>query len=95
MVILCRVFLYFNPVHHEIEYDANYWLLSQARNHILANWFYEHHLCALNCVKLPISELLLPWDVWVSPQPHVQGNPKTGEMRGTGKSQSWAGLADF
>lgn len=55
MVILCRLFLYFSLIPHEIEYDANYHLLSQVRNHILANCFYEHHLCALNCVKLPVS----------------------------------------
>lgn len=76
MVILCSVFLYFSPVHHEIEYDANYWLLSQARNHIHANWFYEHHLCALNCVKVPIPELLLPWDVWVSPNLMCKGTQR-------------------
>lgn len=76
MVILCRVFLHFNPVPREIEYDANYWLLSQARNHTLANWFYEYHLCALNCVKLPIPELLLPWDVWVSPNLMYRGTQR-------------------
>lgn len=76
MVILCRVFLHFSPVPHEIEYDANYWLLSQARNHTLANWFYEYHLCALNCVKLPIPELLLPWDVWVSPNLVYRGTQR-------------------
>lgn len=67
MVILCSVFLYFGPVPHAIEYDANYWLLSEARNHMLANWFCEHHLCALNCVKLYVPELLLPCDAGVSP----------------------------
>lgn len=38
------VFLYFSPVPHEIEYDANYWLPSEAR--WVANGFYKHHLCA-------------------------------------------------
>lgn len=72
----CRVFLYFCPVPHAIEYDANYWLLSETRNHILANWFYEHHLCALNCVKLHVPELLLPWDAGVSPNLMYRGTHK-------------------
>lgn len=67
MVIPSRVFLYFSPVPHEIEHNANYWLPGEVRNRILANWFCEHHLCALYCVKLPVPEVLPPWDAWVSP----------------------------
>lgn len=98
MVIPSAVFLYIGPVLNQIEFDAIDWQLSKARNYIFLSWLYQHHRCALCCIKLPISEMLqkevqaVLGCLGVS-QPHVWGHPKTGEMRGPGKSQTWDRLA--
>lgn len=59
----------------------------------ITSWFYEHHLCALKCVKLPV--LLLPWEAWVSPNLMYRATQRLVRWGELGRARAGLALLTF